>query len=107
MRTESLRRLWLAPAGLALLSPLGLLASSTAWGEWSGAELRRRGLGFVPNGLARLSGLWRAPMAGYGLRGMDTAPGYLLSALLGAVVIAGAAWLLGRALVREERDGSA
>ena len=37
--SASLQRLWVAIAVLMLLTPLGILAAGTAWGEWSPAEL--------------------------------------------------------------------
>ena len=37
----SLRRLWVAVGALMLLTPLGILAAGTAWGEWSPAELAK------------------------------------------------------------------
>ena len=36
---HSLQRLWLTVALLMLLTPLGILAAGTAWGEWSPSEL--------------------------------------------------------------------
>ena len=40
---------------VALFTPLGLLASGTAWGEWGGKDLQAQ-LGFVPSGLGKLGG---------------------------------------------------
>ena len=40
--------LWVGLATLALITPLGLLAPGTAWGEWSTAELSRLGLTAIP-----------------------------------------------------------
>jgi len=67
---------------LALLTPLGLLAQGTAFGEWSSEELKKS-LGFVPKGLAKLKSLWAAPLAGYSFGFLGGAVGYLLSALFG------------------------
>jgi cobalt/nickel transport system permease protein len=89
-----LRWAWLALALLVVAAPLGLLAPGTAWGEWSTAELTQMGLGAVPAGLERLSGLWGAPLAGYELPILGNANlGYLLSALLGVVVVVVVVWL--------------
>jgi cobalt/nickel transport system permease protein len=96
---RSLQRLWLAIAALMLLTPLGILAAGTAWGEWSPAELahatstvQNAGASAqnaettqsVPSGLQRLSHLWTAPLPAYApaivrSRGF----GYLLSAMFG------------------------
>jgi cobalt/nickel transport system permease protein len=89
-----LRWAWVALIVLALASPLGLLAPGTAWGEWSASQLAAMGLGSVPAGLAKLSGLWGAPMAGYRLPFLGHASlGYVLSAALGVAVVALLAWL--------------
>ena len=103
----SSQRLWIAIAVLMLLTPLGILAAGTAWGEWSPAELARAAppaqpinspmspaigspaasnsnssTSVVPAGLQRLSKLWTAPFPAYApsfvrSRGF----GYLLSAM--------------------------
>jgi cobalt/nickel transport system permease protein len=78
---------------MILLAPLGMLERNPAWGEWSAAEIRNR-MGFLPQGLARLENLWRAPMAGY------ERP--LLSAALGATVLLLVGGLGGRLLARRE-----
>ncbi len=65
-----------------LLLPLGLLWEG-AWGEWGGEELRRM-LGFLPQGIKKFSGLWRAPFSGYSLPFLGEVPSYLLAGILGA-----------------------
>lgn len=94
-------RLWLAVALLMLLTPLGILAAGTAWGEWSakvfenapaGAQVSagfrdRRPLSSVPAGLRRLSTVWTAPFPGYAPAFVRSpALGYLLSAMFGVGV---------------------
>ena len=89
-------RLWLATVLLMLLTPLGILAAGTAWGEWSAKELQKgRGSvqvtgispdhappSSVPAGLQKLSTVWTAPFPGYA-PGFVKHPalGYLLSAM--------------------------
>jgi cobalt/nickel transport system permease protein len=91
---QKLRWLWVALAVLIVASPLGLLAPGTAWGEWGKQQLVARGLASVPAGLEKLSGLWGAPMAGYNLHALGNANlGYILSAVLGIVVIGIVLWL--------------
>jgi cobalt/nickel transport system permease protein len=84
----SLRRLWLAIAALMLLTPLGILAAGTAWGEWSPAELANVSAqtattpAAAPSGLQRLSSLWTAPFPSYAPAFVRSrAFGYLLSAV--------------------------
>ncbi len=99
---KSTRALWYTLAGLMILSPLGLLAAGTAWGEW-GAEdfaapdMRQQILhasGNVappkaaPAGLEHLAGLWKAPFPDYAPSFMHNEYfGYILSAVFGAGVI--------------------
>ncbi len=80
---------------LAALTPLGLLAGGAAWGEWGPEELGRL-VGWVPEGLRRLAGLWRAPLPDYAVPGLPGAAGYVASAVGGALVVAGAAWVAAR-----------
>ena len=49
---------------LLIFAPLGLLATGTAWGEWSPEEMRAR-VGFVPEGVDRLAGLWNGILPDY------------------------------------------
>jgi cobalt/nickel transport system permease protein len=89
-----MRGLWVGLAALIVATPLGLLAPGTAWGEWSAQELADRGLGFVPQGLAKLESLWGAPLARYDLPALGNANlGYLLSAVLGIGLVAMVTWL--------------
>jgi len=108
------RPLWAGLGVLLMLTPLGILAAGSAWGEWvasdySNAAMRRQiaASSFnqpvpaqAPAGLARLSSLWTAPFARYApplIR--STAFGYLLSAMFGAGLVLLACLLAGR-LVR-------
>jgi cobalt/nickel transport system permease protein len=89
--------LWVGLAVLIVAVPLGLLAPGTAWGEWSTNQLTSLGLSSVPQGLAQLEGLWRAPMSGYGTPALGNSnAGYILSAALGVVIIAVVVWLFTR-----------
>ncbi len=94
-----LRALWIALAVLVVATPLGLLAPGTAWGEWGADELTGLGLSFVPQGLEHLQGLWGAPMPDYSLPALGNANlAYVLSAVVGIVLVAVIAWLLTAAL---------
>ncbi|MBI5749976.1 MAG: cobalt transporter CbiM [Nitrospinae bacterium] len=96
-----LKRLWVGLAFLIILTPLGLIAQGTAWGEWSAEELKKI-LGFIPEGIGRLEGIWIAMFGGYNMQGWEgqlmSAAGYILSAFIGVAVIAGAAFIFGRLL---------
>jgi cobalt/nickel transport system permease protein len=89
---------------VALLTPLGLLASGTSWGEWSAEELQAR-LGFVPSGINRLGNFWNHILfKDYGIAGFDQAFwqqafGYIMSAFFALLVIG----IIGLALQRFAR----
>lgn len=106
---RSYRALWAALAAIALLTPLGLLANGTAWGEWGPEELPSI-VGFLPQGIRELSGLWAGILPGYSVPGWDSGPlaavGYVVSALLGILLVAGAALLISRILARRS-EGAA
>jgi cobalt/nickel transport system permease protein len=93
--------LWGALGLLAFATPLGLLASGTAWGEWGVDELKNMGLGFIPQGMEKFAGWWPAPLPDYGLPRMGAVIGYILSALVGIVLVAFLLWMLGRWLSRK------
>ncbi len=97
-------KLWYVWAGalvvLAFATPLGLLAAGTAWAEWGADELKGM-LGYVPQGLASMSGLWHAPLQDYSVQGLGDNIGYIISALVGIAVIGFLLWLLGRWIIRK------
>jgi hypothetical protein len=77
---------------LILLTPLGLLAPGTAWGEWGLDEIKTK-LGFVPQGMSRFSEVVKAIFPDYSVPGLDhnffqSAVGYILSAVIGIGLIA-------------------
>lgn len=87
---------YLLLALLIVLSPLGLLAEGTAWGEWGADEIAATQataggpeLGYAPTGMTD-GFVWNAPVPDYSLA--DAAPGlpewvvYVLSAIVGAAV---------------------
>jgi cobalt/nickel transport system permease protein len=102
---KPLRWLWASLAGLVLLTPIGVLAPGTAWGEWGAAELRAT-LGFVPAGLAKLGGLWTAAMPDYAPRFIaNPLVGYAVAAVLGSALVIGVTWLVARLLSRKAGEG--
>jgi cobalt/nickel transport system permease protein len=96
-----LRPLLIGLAALMLVTPLGILAVGTAWGEWSPSDFPGTAL---PPGLARLATVWTAPFPDYAppfLR--NASSGYLLSALFGAGFILLAALLADAIFARRKR----
>lgn len=96
---------------MVVLTPLGLLAPGGAFGEDAPTDLDlgKYGLNAVPTGLDKYAGFWNhAVLGGYGFSdGHHATVGYLLSALVGILVISlvttGLFWI-GR-LIRRSRAG--
>jgi cobalamin biosynthesis protein CbiM len=94
--------LWIALAILMVLTPLGILAAGSAWGEWSPEEFsslaarqriaaasgNRLPPAAVPAGLQRMAAFWTAPMPRYAPPFLKSAVfGYALSAMAGSGII--------------------
>jgi cobalt/nickel transport system permease protein len=104
------RPLWIGLALLMLLTPLGLLATGTAWGEWGAEDFadpaRRAEIAAAsgnqappaapPQGLARLASVWTAPIPDYAPPFLKSAAfGYVMSALVGCGLIILMSMLIG------------
>jgi cobalt/nickel transport system permease protein len=97
---KPLRWLWGVVGVLILLTPIGVLAPGTAWGEWGSDQIKAR-LGYVPSGFDKLGGLWKARMPDYTTPGVsNTMLGYLIAAVVGAGLCVGVAWGVGALLAR-------
>ncbi len=80
---------------MALITPLGIIlpekfGARGAWGEW-GIEKLEKLLGFVPEGLKKLTDVWRAPIRDYNFGGAGPSKtlqvfSYVASGFLGIVV---------------------
>lgn len=76
---------------LICLSPIGLIASGTAWGEWGTDEISSvatggKALNFVPKGME--NGFdFGALMKDYGISGMPETAAYILSAVAGTAIL--------------------
>ena len=105
------KKLWIGIGILIILSPLGLILpdhfnAGSAWGEWGPDEIRTM-VGYVPEGLAKLSELWKAPFPDYAFQGWEGKDlfhllvAYVISAVVGISLIAGLMMLLGKGLAKE------
>ncbi len=105
------KKLWIGLLVLSFLTPLGIilpraLKAGDAWGEWGAEELQRL-LGYLPEGLKRMAGLWKAPLPDYSVGGEQTtlvaqSGAYVLSAVIGVVLVAVIMYLLSRLLVKQK-----
>lgn len=84
-------------AVLVVLSPLGLILpvhfkAGSAWGEWGADEIQKL-VGYVPQGLEKLSILWNAPIPDYAFKGWEEKGlsylsfAYIMSAIVGIGII--------------------
>jgi cobalt/nickel transport system permease protein len=110
---RAVARLWIIVSIVLMLTPLGLLAAGSAWGEWSPGDFTdpagRAQISAAsgdqappaepPEGLVRLSQLWTAPMSHYAPSFMRSAAfGYILSAMTGCGLILLASLSIGAVL---------
>jgi len=104
-------KLWVGIAILIVLSPLGLMMperfkAGSAWGEWGVAEVQKL-VGYVPNGLAKLSTIWNAPIPDYAFKGWGRKGlshlnfAYIISAIVGIAIISVVAWFIGKMLAKK------
>ena len=78
-------------AVLIAATPLGLLATGTAWGEWGADEIAEvvvngKALGYTPAGLEKGWSL-NVPMPDYSLGGVNEVLAYILSAVIGVALL--------------------
>ncbi len=109
MKPETVKKLWIGLAILAILSPIGLvpdwlgLGEKGAWGEWGPDELEGYD-GPPPSGMERLANIWNAMMPDYSIPGWDTPLGqtiaYIISAILGIAIMTAIIYGLGRVTVK-------
>lgn len=83
--------MYLLAAALVVLTPLGLLAEGTAWGEWGVDEIAEiaeggKALGYVPKGLAE-GWSFEPFIPDYALDGYNETAVYILSAVIGVALL--------------------
>jgi cobalt/nickel transport protein len=108
------KKLWVGIGMLILFTPLGLFVpkwfgAEGAWGEW-GLEEIGKVAGYVPEGMKRLTEIWKAPMPEYALPGQNKGLalqglGYMVSAILGIALAAGVMYIIAKLLGRKNGAG--
>lgn len=105
-------KFWIGIAILIILSPIGLILpyhfkAGSAWGEWGADEMQKL-VGYVPQGLQKLSELWKAPMPDYAFKGWEEKGlphlsfAYIISAIVGIGIITIVVLVIGRILSKKE-----
>lgn len=88
---KGLKPIWALLAVLIAATPLGLLASGTAWGEWGTDEIssvtsKGQSLGYVPSGMTH-GFSYKALFSDYAVSGLPDWLGYIISALIGVAIL--------------------
>ncbi|MEP7355238.1 MAG: cobalt transporter CbiM [Acidobacteriota bacterium] len=106
---RKLQPLWIGLGLLMVMTPLGILAAGSAWGEWVasdfaspeirqqivGASLQQPAPSRAPEGLQQMSQLWTAPFARYAPPYVrNPSFGYFLSAMFGTGFVILACWTM-------------
>jgi cobalt/nickel transport system permease protein len=91
---------------LIVLSPIGLIAAGTAWGEWGADELKKK-IGFVPQGLERFTNIWKSILPDYSIPGhagsfLQSSVGYIICAVVGIVLIAAIIFISSKLIMRDK-----
>jgi len=105
-------KLWIGLGILIVLSPLGLILpehfkAGDAWGEW-GTDGIKELVGYIPQGLEKLSSLWSAPMPDYAFKGWEEMGleylsfAYILSAIGGITIIIIVILIIGKILINKK-----
>jgi len=107
-------KLWIGLGALAVISPIGLILpekfkATGAWGEWD-AEKFKGLVGYIPNGLEKLSSHWNAILPDYAFKGWGTKGfghlsfAYIFSAVIGIALCAGVTYLVGKFLAKKNKN---
>jgi len=104
-------KFWIVLIILILLSPVGLFfpeyfKAGAAWGEWGVEEIKDL-VGYIPQGLDKLSRLWSAPIPDYAFKGWEEkglthlSVAYIISAILGIAITVIVIFVVGKVLVKK------
>jgi hypothetical protein len=106
------KKLWFGLIAMAVLSPLGIylpekLGAGEAWGEWTPEALKKL-LGYVPEGLEKLSDTWKAPVPDYNIFGEGASFGhqaisYIMSAFIGMAVAGLTIYIIAKVIKKNEK----
>jgi hypothetical protein len=110
---KTITKLWILIIVLIALSPIGMLApewfkAGAAWGEWGAGEIKEL-VGYIPQGLEKLSELWKAPMPDYEFKGSEDRPlrvksaAYILSGVIGVFIVVIMVYAVGKIFTKANR----
>ena len=92
---------------MIVLTPAGLLAVGTAWGEWSVGELKEK-IGYIPQGFAKFSDIWKSLIPDYSIPGLDgsflaSSLVYIAAAAIGVILIAVVIFFTARLVIKSQK----
>ncbi|AGB20081.1 PDGLE domain-containing protein [Thermoanaerobacterium thermosaccharolyticum] len=101
-----MKKFLIAAAVIILLTPVGLLAPGSAWGEWGLDEIKSM-VGYVPSGMKHFSDTVKAIFPDYSIPGFDknflqSSIGYIFSAIVGIAIIALVFFVLSKIIGKSE-----
>lgn len=105
------KKMWGSLLILAILSPIGIILpklfkSGDAWGEWDPETIAKM-IGYVPEGLKRLAGLWHPLIPDYSFGGEEASLtiqiiSYVGSAAIGILLTFVFIWIFSRLLLKKK-----
>jgi cobalt/nickel transport protein len=110
--TKLQKKILIILIALCLITPAGIILpmffnADDAWGEWS-AQTVKELVGYVPEGLAKYSDVWKAPFPDYTVKSVDNSlvhqsGFYIVSCVAGATLSYAAMLLISKLIVRNEK----
>lgn len=100
------KSIFIALGAMIVLTPIGLIATGTAWGEWGADELKEK-IGFVPQGFEKFADMWRALLPDYSIPGhansfLESSIGYIICAVVGIILIAAVIFISSKLIMRDK-----
>ncbi|MBE0068749.1 PDGLE domain-containing protein [Thermoanaerobacterium thermosaccharolyticum] len=101
-----MKKFLIAAIVLILLTPIGLLAPGSAWGEWGLDEIKSM-VGYIPSGMKHFSDTIKVILPDYSIPGFDKnffqlSIGYIFSAVVGIAIIALVFFILSKIMGKSE-----
>ncbi len=95
---------------LTALTPIGIFLpmffnAGDAWGEWSAATMKDL-IGYVPEGMAKYTATWKAPLPDYSFDGGDSSTVhqsgyYIVSGIIGATLAMIVTIVISKLIIRD------
>ncbi len=97
---------------VVVLTPLGILIpmvfnAGSAWGEWDTETLKKL-VGYIPEGVKRYSGIWKAPFPDYTLGGENASVlvqmiSYIAAGIIGIAIVSLIIYIMTKFLIKNEK----